>query len=72
MRLFGKEEIQQWERLKTYHIKKALPSQAAYGQESSVFQNCKISYCGDYFESPSIQGALYSGQKAVRKYLSLQ
>ncbi len=69
IKLFGDEEIKNWEHIKTYNIKKALPAKASYGfyKENNM---PNISFCGDYLESPSIQGALYSGRKAARKYLN--
>lgn len=54
--------------LKKYHIKKALPSEIGLPQDrrEGVF------YCGDYMETPSINGALGSGRKVsqhVNRYL---
>ena len=69
IKLFGAEEIKTWEHIKSYHIKKALPSKALFGSAPAK-QDKNISYCGDYLESPSIQGALYSGRKVATAYLN--
>ncbi len=66
--LFGQQEIDNWEHIKSYDVKKALPKNCKYGQMTKKIQS-NTSYCGDYLESPSIQGALFSGRKAARNYV---
>lgn len=62
-KLFGPHEIEKWEWIKAYPIKYALNQQTAFGalgqQKEGPFM------CGDYLESPSIQGALSSGFKVA-------
>lgn len=64
--LFGKDEVSSWEFLKAYLIKRALPSDGFYGQNKCTTKN-GVYLCGDYMESPSIQGALSSGVKVAEK-----
>jgi len=68
--MFGESEIKTWELIKIYHIKKALPKNTSFG---NTLKNSdpRISYCGDFTESPSIQGALYSGQKVAKKFIKI-
>ncbi len=65
---FGEAAVSGWRHLKTYRIEHALPAfgpgrQRPDGEppllDSGVF------ICGDYRETPSIQGALVSGRKAA-------
>lgn len=64
--LFGKKEFESWEHLKTYYIKEALPSKPFYG-ELPLRDEYGIFHCGDHRESPSIQGALYSGLRVAQE-----
>jgi len=63
-------QVENWKHLKTYHISHALPSaeQIPPQQLSYKYQE-GIYLCGDYMESPSIQGAMVSGRKAAQAIL---
>lgn len=52
--------------LKRYQVKHALPMKSQFG--SKEIQDNGVYLCGDYMESPSINGALLSGRK-VAEYL---
>lgn len=69
-KMFGDDEIAKWEFIKSYYIKRALPHNSKYG-DFDISQN-GVYLCGDYFESPSIQGALSSGYKLAQKIISLR
>ena len=64
--IFDEEEISKWTFLKSYFVKRALPSKAFYGKEPYKRTN-GVYICGDYMESPSIQGALSSGVSVAQE-----
>jgi len=63
--LFGEEEINTWQHLKSYKIKCALPSKPLYSL--SVLKKDSVYLCGDFTKSPSIQGALSSGYQVAQE-----
>ena len=65
IKIFGKTEIDQWEFLKSYEVRYALPSKPAYGSQS--LQKEGVYLCGDFMQSPSIQGALNSGFQLAKE-----
>ncbi len=69
-KIFGDVEVNKWDFIKSYYIKKALPSKTQYGKEN-INKN-GIYYCGDYLESPSIQGALLSGYNVANTILKIR
>ena len=63
-------QVDNWKHLKTYHIAHALPSaQQIPPQQLSYKYQEGIYLCGDYMESPSIQGAMVAGRKAAQAIL---
>lgn len=68
--VFGKEEIGKWTFLKSYLVKKALPYRSFYGGQSYKTKE-GVYLCGDYMESPSIQGALSSGFKVAQEIVKI-
>lgn len=67
-RWFGVEEVSSWRHLATRRIEYALPDFppgrfSAAGSDPQLESGVFV--CGDYRESPSIQGALLSGRKAA-------
>lgn len=68
--LFGKDELTTWEFIKSYYIKKALPANPKYGTAQVNLNG--VYFCGDYLESPSIQGSLMSGYQLATDILNLQ
>ncbi len=69
-KMFGSEEILKWEFIKSFYIKKALPSQTHFGNGGEFING--VYRCGDYLESSSIQGALTSGSKVAQHIVSLK
>jgi phytoene dehydrogenase-like protein len=65
---FG-QQVEQWEHLKTYRIPRALPTYhhtpPKTGQNYQIHEG--VFRCGDYLETPSINGALASGRLAAEK-----
>jgi phytoene dehydrogenase-like protein len=66
-------DVKTWKVLKTYKIKNALNSFAPKeisesSSKKKPFPNWLLS-CGDYLETPSIEGAVISGQKAAARIL---
>lgn len=64
---FG-EQVREWELLRTYRIRRALPEQppARSGGASPAFQvHDGVHVCGDRHTSTSIEGALISGMRAA-------
>jgi len=73
--LFG-DQVRQWRLLRTYNIPHALPKQppnfhAARGNVGSPATSNSLSFCGDYLETSSIQGALVSGRKVADRLAPL-
>lgn len=68
-KMFGAGEIEQWQFIRSYYIKHALPSTTEFGG-SNINKN-GVYLCGDYFESPSIQGALMSGYNLAQQIVAL-
>lgn len=69
-KMFGDAEINKWDFLRSYYVKKSLPSKTMYGRDS--INKKGIYYCGDYMESPSIQGALISGYNVAQTIIKLK
>jgi hypothetical protein len=65
--LFGFKEVESWELIRSYAIKRALPKRPLYGKRDWVreHEGLSIYSCGDFMESASIQGALTSGKKTA-------
>ncbi|MBC7545117.1 MAG: FAD-dependent oxidoreductase [Candidatus Sericytochromatia bacterium] len=56
----------QWRWLRTYRIREALPVISGDQRTGPMFPEMPtVMACGDYLESPSIQGALISGRRAA-------
>jgi len=66
--IFGKVEIDQWEHLKSYSIKKALPKKTEFGRQNPRNED-GIFLCGDHMETASIQGALQSGLRVAQEIM---
>lgn len=64
---FGKAELSCWSFLKKYTLKKALPVDTSFGKQERKRNG--VYFCGDYMESPSIEGALSSGVKLAQMIL---
>jgi phytoene dehydrogenase-like protein len=62
-KIFGEKEINTWQHLKTFKVKQALPSKPLYS--NTVLKKDGVFICGDFTESPSIQGALSSGYQVA-------
>lgn len=66
---FGPDRVASWNLLSSYTIRDALPDfepgRFEIGGQSPRLES-GLFVCGDYRESPSIQGALVSGRKAAR------
>lgn len=62
-------QVEQWEHLNTYRIPRALPSYKHTSSKTDQDYNPKggIFRCGDYLETPSINGALVSGRVAAER-----
>ena len=65
---FGEEKVNHWKHLDTVIVERALPEFSpgrfeVGGQPAEL--DSGVFACGDYRESPSIQGALVSGRKAA-------
>ena len=67
--LFGAQEIARWKWLKSYQIPFALPAAPQYATRENISDGGVI-LCGDYLETPSIQGALLSGKKAADRIVT--
>jgi phytoene dehydrogenase-like protein len=68
---FG-EQVERWRHLKTYRIAHALPVTGSKGLVESrrpVRLKEGLYICGDYRETPSIEGALISGRRAAEAVL---
>lgn len=71
-RWFG-NQVKTWRHLRTYRIKYALPDQSPQGIRSRQIwygEQSKIHFCGDYKETGSINGAMYSGRKTAEAIIS--
>jgi protoporphyrinogen oxidase len=69
---FG-HQVQNWEHLRTYRIKYALPDQtpqAVAAINHSYNADFSIYTCGDYKETGSINGAMLSGRKAAEAVIA--
>jgi phytoene dehydrogenase-like protein len=69
---FG-NQVNNWEHLRTYRIKYALPDQtprAVVAMNHSYKADCPIYSCGDYKETGSINGAMLSGRKAAEAVIA--
>ena len=68
---FG-SQVDQWSLLRSYSIRNALPSQLAHFRDVTD-SGCKLAdglyRRGDYCETASIQGAMFSGRKAAEVVL---
>ncbi|MFC4993641.1 NAD(P)/FAD-dependent oxidoreductase [Rubritalea tangerina] len=67
---FG-EEVREWNHLRTYDIRMALPylegeGERAYDEEGGVIR------CGDYFKSASIDGSIESGVSAAEALIGMR
>lgn len=73
MRQWYGSQVSQWQHLRTYRIKYALPDQSP-GALSSIDRNYRcgtsVYFCGDYKETASINGAMVSGRKAAEAILA--
>ena len=56
--------MQQWQHLRSYAVPYALPVQSLRNVTPPLAHG-NIVLCGDYCETPSIQGALNSGLRAA-------
>jgi protoporphyrinogen oxidase len=68
---FG-EEVQDWHHLKTYTIQRALPCVTIPGNTVPPTQPALpqgIFSCGDYLDTPSINGAMATGRRAAEAIL---
>ncbi len=65
--LFG-NQVQNWQLLKTFVIREALPVVDFDKKQESQAQN-GVYYCGDYLQQSSINGAMESGRKAAEALL---
>ena len=64
---YGKQ-VETWQHLKTYAIPYALPQQSPAASGPAIrsgWLRDQIYVCGDYCETPSINGAMVSGRKAA-------
>lgn len=67
---FG-SQVRYWHYLKTYSIPRALPAfPAGYHRHDFSLTSAMLVPCGDYLETPSINGALASGRKAAEVVLN--
>lgn len=64
---FG-SRVDEWELLKMYRIKKAIPRQDKI--DFSHLESSPYILCGDYLDIASINGALASGRRAAEKIIS--
>jgi phytoene dehydrogenase-like protein len=65
------EVVKDWQTLKTYRIPQALPQLLPRRVPRNPLVNPKLFLCGDYLETPSINGALESGRKAAEAILAV-
>lgn len=69
---FG-HQVKDWEHLRTYRIKYALPDQAPHAVAAvshSYKADGPVYTCGDYKETGSINGAMLSGRKAAEAVIA--
>jgi phytoene dehydrogenase-like protein len=63
-------EVQGWRHLRTYRIRRALPSRRTLEPVAlPVRRRPSLYFCGDHRDSPSLQGALSSGRRAAAAVL---
>lgn len=67
---FG-EEVADWQHLRTDSIPRALPEQSPHTKRPAQSLN-GIHLCGDQHTTPSIEGAITSGQLTAKKVLALR
>ncbi len=60
--------VENWIHLKSYHVAKALPATSMDPMQSTR-RIGEVVLCGDYLETPSLQGALSSGINAAKRVL---
>ena len=63
----------EWRALKTYSIKKALPQVTVLNgglQQMEAKMGEGFYICGDYLDTPSINGAMASGRRAAEAILA--
>lgn len=66
-------QVDTWSLIRHYHIRYALPAQPAHFRDVKAPQSRLadgLYQCGDYCDTASIQGAMYSGRKATESLLS--
>jgi phytoene dehydrogenase-like protein len=70
MQWFG-ESVRAWEHLRTYYIPAALPARPSVSEQTTesawLGEDRWLLRCGDYLDTPSINGALRSGRIAAEE-----
>lgn len=63
------DQVESWKHLKTYQIRRALPSQSCRELDQVEKQRVKdgVYFCGDYLNFASINGAMVSGTSVAKK-----
>jgi predicted NAD/FAD-dependent oxidoreductase len=64
-------KVESWRHLRTYRIRHALPAQLpSTAEDQSPQLHTGVLVCGDHRENASIQGAMFSGQRAANTVLA--